>query len=292
MIARRHVFGTVYHASKKQTPFSVWYPGTSRLGRWANRSLKEADAFQRLVLEYGVAGRSGSEGLKEADAFQRLVSTRRTDEPLSPRVPQRSRRLSASGMTPAPRLRYRSVLPQRSRRLSASGICRSASAAASRSGGLKEADAFQRLVLFSLRIRRTALPAPQRSRRLSASGISRYDGYSNAPKSPQRSRRLSASGIRHAVRSHRVCHPASKKQTPFSVWYAPATPAPLVSRRRASKKQTPFSVWYLTDVGSSSDLFASLKEADAFQRLVSSTRRALPRAPSRLKEADAFQRLV
>ena len=38
--------------------------------------------------------------------------------------------------------------------------------------------------------------------------------------------------------------PASKKQTPFSVWYVPEL-QPLASAvKNASKKQTPFSVWY------------------------------------------------
>ena len=37
---------------------------------------------------------------------------------------------------------------------------------------------------------------------------------------------------------------------------------------------------------------ARLKEADAFQRLVSAPSSTVARAPYRLKEADAFQRLV
>ena len=69
---------------------------------------------------------------------------------------------------------------------------------------------------------------------------------------------------------------ASKKQTPFSVWYR------LVEGRLeigvpASKKQTPFSVWYARrqrDVRL--DCPRSLKEADAFQRLVLSAHSPRP----------------
>ena len=62
------------YASKKQTPFSVWYTGRIGGALAGHGRLKEADAFQRLVLGEGV-GRG-----VELDA------------------PQRSRRLSASGM--------------------------------------------------------------------------------------------------------------------------------------------------------------------------------------------------
>ena len=62
-------------ASKKQTPFSVWYPQAPIGKSWAQSpGLKEADAFQRLV--YGQSARAPlplDYRLKEAEAFQRLV---------------------------------------------------------------------------------------------------------------------------------------------------------------------------------------------------------------------------
>ena len=61
---------------------------------------------------------------------------------------------------------------------------------------LKEADAFQRLVSTLRRVGAVVHLRP-----------------------PQRSRRLSASGMRNAEEANRDDHNASKKQTPFSVWY-------------------------------------------------------------------------
>ena len=60
---------------------------------------------------------------------------------------------------------------------------------------------------------------------------------------------------------------ASKKQTPFSVWYARRI-CVIRKHRAASKKQTPFSVWYPLPITDIIDLRIGLKEADAFQRLV------------------------
>ena len=158
---------------------------------------------------------------------------------------------------------------------------------------LKEADAFQRLVCEMPKKRIGTTITPQRSRRLSASGIvSEYDA-----KLPERI--------------------ASKKQTPFSVWYASARTSS-ATRGRASKKQTPFSVWYSIcrpvpapsssgpqrsrrlsasgigrDRKSPTRARARLKEADAFQRLVYHRSEGQLQPPHRrLKEADAFQRLV
>ena len=113
---------------------------------------------------------------------------------------------------------YQVVVPQRSRRLSASGIGSGKSTPA-RASRLKEADAFQRLV---------------------------YD-------------------FREMLANAHLT--ASKKQTPFSVWYWRCTPA--LARRRCC-----------------------LKEADAFQRLVLEGDAHIRGVDSRLKEADAFQRLV
>ena len=161
-------------------------------------------------------------------------------------------------------------VPQRSRRLSASGMLAGRGACRSR------------------------LDVPQRSRRLSASGIRNPRLCARSRIRPQRSRRLSASGMRRGGGLGTLRrHGASKKQTPFSVWYrsAPPAPAPMMplpqrSRRlsasgmamecvfavpenRASKKQTPFSVWYQLSPGGWSPLPPPcLKEADAFQRLV------------------------
>ena len=141
------------------------------------------------------------------------------------------------------------------------------------------------------------LTAPQRSRRLSASGIALHEGVADSPGVPQRSRRLSASGIVLRVDGYDGVGVASKKQTPFSVWYSSLATEqqrlierPQRSRRLsasgilfgadrirdsefASKKQTPFSVWYARHVadGIRREL-TGLKEADAFQRLVSASR--------------------
>ena len=133
---------------------------------------------------------------------------------------------------------------------------------------LKEADAFQRLVSVLQLRKPDGICAPQRSRRLSASGIGRTWTRSFPCLWPQRSRRLSASGMMAMRQVFREGDGASKKQTPFSVWYSkashaarPTTTWPQRSRRlsasgmsglnippqlrlSASKKQTPFSVWY------------------------------------------------
>ena len=63
-------------ASKKQTPFSVWYPSMNRTAGAGRRCLKEADAFQRLVSRQHDRALVRYQSLKEADAFQRLVFTR------------------------------------------------------------------------------------------------------------------------------------------------------------------------------------------------------------------------
>ena len=231
-------------ASKKQTPFSVWYT--------------------------------------PAPLFM----------PCSVATPQRSRRLSASGIAgrmgrsrisgPASKkqtpfsvwydyaIQFEGgphIMPQRSRRLSASGIGL---------GILKWEDIF----------------APQRSRRLSASGMQGGIETCQTGTAPQRSRRLSASGIPAVRRRAAGAGFASKKQTPFSVWYSRHASADVHAGIVASKKQTPFSVWYGEGGGGAAFLGECLKEADAFQRLVFSHAAQLPRYGSRLKEADAFQRLV
>ena len=110
--------------------------------------------------------------------------------------------------------------PQRSRRLSASGINSTTTSRRGNTTCLKEADAFQRLVYErewvngNLVIRLKEADAFQRlvlKRR--------------------------AAGMALAAM-------ASKKQTPFSVWYAVRLVRVLRRHRPASKKQTPFSVWY------------------------------------------------
>ena len=134
---------------------------------------------------------------------------------------------------------------------------------------LKEADAFQRLVCGVTAWQDTSSP----------SSLKEADAFQRLvcetplarrvqPSFPQRSRRLSASGIRRRRQFRRTSIHPSKKQTPFSVWYAELhshTPRvfrfPQRSRRLSasgmrlpggrrgdsrypSKKQTPFSVWY------------------------------------------------
>ena len=137
----------LHWASKKQTPFSVWYPMGRQSRRRRTTGLKEADAFQRLVfIPLAIAGapfalaskkqtpfsvwyrtarriaHHRGAGLKEADAFQRLVSRPAASEFAIRRRPQRSRRLSASGMSRTPADVSSDCGPQRSRRLSASGM--------------------------------------------------------------------------------------------------------------------------------------------------------------------------
>ena len=234
-------------ASKKQTPFSVWYPRHTR------------------------SHASGS--------F----------------TPQRSRRLSASGIGGEARVRLSYLGPQRSRRLSASGIPDRELTATlditaskkqtpfsvwygrpkgrmlpwdiaskkqtpfsvwyaapfpeppAREPCLKEADAFQRLVYYpETPTRFPCSPASKKQTPFSVWYTEEAGVPFIAPFTPQRSRRLSASGI---IR-RRFCRPrrgnASKKQTPFSVWYGWGNPPPRMPslRGNASKKQTPFSVWY------------------------------------------------
>ena len=185
-------------ASKKQTPFSVWYPNPPPMSESVGRRLKEADAFQRLVsklLERSLAAAhhaskkqtpfsvwywfegfpltNGRLGLKEADAFQRLVCN--------------------------PRLEVRR-----------------------RSPSLKEADAFQRLVSAAPRKSSPKGKSPQRSRRLSASGMDDY----GASAVIQIGREIASKKqtpfsvwYQFALALIVLRALASKKQTPFSVWY-------------------------------------------------------------------------
>ena len=133
---------------------------------------------------------------------------------------------------------------------------------------------------------------PQRSRRLSASGIPSFSFVATSRIGPQRSRRLSASGItgRRAITPH--VNPTSKKQTPFSVWYAFGAELAPDAVNLTSKKQTPFSVWYRGRRSDQGRRAFHLKEADAFQRLVWTSGAAATARRRHLKEADAFQRLV
>ena len=114
---------------------------------WLLASLKEADAFQRLVCPR--SGKSTTRAL--------LASKKQT--PFSVWYEREARREDQAVQE-----------PQRSRRLSASGI-RQPCNAERRPGNLKEADAFQRLVCPSRAPPSGRCFAPQRSRRLSASGI-------------------------------------------------------------------------------------------------------------------------
>ena len=110
-------------------------------------ALKEADAFQRLVLQHERDFVRRKIPLKEADAFQRLVS-------------------SSDGAA-----WRRQCAPLKE----ADAFQRLVSLPRGRRGGLphplKEADAFQRLVSNSVWYARRSASDPQRSRRLSASGI-------------------------------------------------------------------------------------------------------------------------
>ena len=160
------------------------------------------------------------------------------------RPPQRSRRLSASGIAPFARIWRCGDTPQRSRRLSASGIDAEGGGSGQQStpskkqtpfsvwyrtsprrkmnggGPLKEADAFQRLVYGC---ERTQSPRDD---------------------IPSKKQTPFSVWYRRAQEDRERAQAPSKKQTPFSVWYRSRrnwggmpTPFP-------SKKQTPFSVWY------------------------------------------------
>ena len=101
----------------------------------------------------------------------------------------------------------------------------------------------------------------------------------------QRSRRLSASGMWTVVSGGRTGTAASKKQTPFSVWYElPATVLNL-GARYASKKQTPFSVWYARVRALRVRPLPGFKEADAFQRLVCAATISAPTPKSSLQRS-------
>ena len=110
---------------------------------------------------------------------------------------------------------------------------------------------------------------------------------------PQRSRRLSASGIRALALAVHPRAGASKKQTPFSVWYARRR-GRVVGCRQASKKQTPFSVWYAARERARAR--ESNRTPQRSRRLSASGMPPSADHPRlvavRLKEADAFQRLV
>ena len=235
--------------SKKQTPFSVWY---RRRARGRNRRPAEVEPSKKQT--------PFSVWYPSLMVTPRLLSS----------GPQRSRRLSASGIRHVPRRLGGSGFP--SKKQTPFSVWYMASAPLRRAPAdysLKEADAFQRLV-FRERTRPASTRAsPQRSRRLSASGMRlSIHTYAADIASPQRSRRLSASGIRglrdgadglespskkqtpfsvwyYLAAVHRLCGVCpSKKQTPFSVWYKRKR-RPAANRRTPSKKQTPFSVWYL-----------------------------------------------
>ena len=157
--------------SKKQTPFSVWYGTGDGRAPAPPATLKEADAFQRLVFE--------------------SVQSRQLS-----RFPQRSRRLSASGM--------RSSLLIGLPRFSA----------------LKEADAFQRLVsaCASLVWLRELPPSKKQTPFSVWYRLIRHRArYGLRPlKEADAFQRLVF--VRNAEKEMRRERP-SKKQTPFSVWY-------------------------------------------------------------------------
>ena len=120
---------------------------------WATRmtvvsvSLKEADAFRRLVSDSPAGGRDFPLPLKEADAFRRLVCAMWNGLPSPLASPQRSRRLSASGISAPARRAQRDSEP--SKKQTPFGVWYSLSPSA------ESPQAF----------------TPQRSRRLSASGM-------------------------------------------------------------------------------------------------------------------------
>ena len=256
-------------ASKKQTPFSVWYSPRRRQRSRCSRGLKEADAFQRLVyLESPLKAVAALRASKKQTPFRAANRQQLTTSRAALRASKKQTPFSVW---------YGAVVVRRRPRLSR----------------LKEADAFQRLVFVVVERRRL------RGRRASKKqtpfsvwynpdrdggaptlgGLKEADAFQRlvfdsgasgclASCQPQRSRRLSASGI-PAPRPDGLC------------------------RRVASKKQTPFSVWYLQASAIALWAQVGLKEADAFQRLVSMVVAAAPlRFFSGLKEADAFQRLV
>ena len=135
--------------------------------------------------------------------------------------------------------------PQRSRRLSASGMRRSRADTLTQPVCLKEADAFQRLVLLDLVSARPRGDEPQRSRRLSASGMKSWCFI------PKR------------------CSHASKKQTPFSVWYQSTSGNRLYSCTTPQRSRRLSASGIRPRIRRAPSPRICLKEADAFQRLVS-----------------------
>ena len=159
-------------------------------------------------------------------------------------TPQRSRRLSASGMRTARKTRGRSWMPQRSRRLSASGIRTPRRAYPWEREASKKQTPFSVWYEYLLRGDGVLPDEPQRSRRLSASGMRQNRALvKGAFAVPQRSRRLSASGMPP------VCMLTSGVYEPQRSRRLSASGI----RMGSTRSPTPSS---------------SLKEADAFQRLV------------------------
>ena len=184
-------------------------------------------------------------GLKEADAFQRLVySGMPSVYPLVPNASKKQTPFSVWYQGIFYGCQHQLSLPQRSRRLSASGMPQHKEKSVPNNlGASKKQTPFSvwysaMFALFTKALR------PQRSRRLSASGMRRRCRRSWRPswrlKEADAFQRLvfeNASGVIDDAFN------ASKKQTPFSVWYATE---PLIAWHgiEASKKQTPFSVRY------------------------------------------------
>ena len=181
--------------SKKQTPFSVWYNLSGKCDRCGSTSLKEADAFQRLVC-FG-----NSNGMDEGCD------------------PQRSRRLSASGMVQIPYPLRASCLPSKkqtpfsvwySAALSSGGAVifmpskkqtpfsvwyqTTRSPGLPRFRRLKEADAFQRLVFPALprhsRESGNRLKEADAFQRLVSGGATTADAYKSRLKEADAFQRL------------------------------------------------------------------------------------------------------
>ena len=231
--------------------------------------------------------------LKEADAFQRLVWDKTQFLSLRHKAPQRSRRLSASGID------WRDAFKPELIHTS------------------KKQTPFSVWYVNSRAVRGGAFYEPQRSRRLSASGMDDRKAGCSHGILPQRSRRLSASGINGGGWAVARQVSASKKQTPFSVWYDSLLLRPMASGRNASKKQTPFSVWYARASERRPRTWEASKKQTPFSvwyaepphvspSALSASKKQTPfsvwyaqeggdkgnKGLGSLKEADAFQRLV
>ena len=199
-------------------------PPVAPLAFAAPPRLKEADAFQRLVCERVPEPVRDKPASKKQTPFSVWYEDELDFIDVATPVPQRSRRLSASGIGSGATNHPRGILnaskkqtpfsvwyPNTPRRSRSAGDCASKKQTPfsvwykgrQRQWTGRYYPASKKQTPFSVWYRSvracgaSAINGPQRSRRLSASGISTTELSWSCASSPQRSRRLSASGMRN-----------------------------------------------------------------------------------------------